>query len=57
MLVLQNTDLLIFMLPEINFGPAQNTKLHIILLYEVVRTNTGGPKIHNTDEARATSVF
>ena len=54
--MVQNTDLLIIILPKINFGPAQNTKLHVSLLCQVVQI-TGGPKIQNTDGAPATSVF
>ena len=34
-------------IPKINFGLAQNTKLHVSLLCQVVQ-NTGGPKIQNT---------
>ena len=49
-LVVQNTDLLISILPEINI------KLHVNLLCQVVQ-NPGGPKLQNTDGARATSVF
>ena len=51
--VVQNTDLLIIILPKINLGPAQSSKLHVSLLCQVVQ-NTGGPKIQNTDAAQAT---
>ena len=54
--MVQNTDVLIFILPKINFGPAQNTKLHVNLLCQLVQT-TGGPQIQNTDGDRATSVL
>ena len=55
-LVVQNADLLIIILSKISCGLAQNTKLHVSPLCQVVQ-NTGGPKIENTDGARATSVF
>ena len=51
-LVVQNTDLLIIILPKIDFDPAQNTKLHLSLLCQFVQ-NTGGPEIQNTDGARS----
>ena len=55
-LVVQNTDIRMFILPKINFGPAQETVLHVNELCLVVQ-NTSGPKIQNTDGAQATSVF
>jgi hypothetical protein len=55
-LVVQNTQSLCFILPEINFGPAQVTRFHENLLRQVVQ-KTGGTKIQNTDGAQATSVF
>ena len=54
--VAPNTDWLIVTPAKINFDPAQTTKLHVNLFGPVVQ-NTARPKIQNTDEARATSVF
>jgi hypothetical protein len=55
-LVVRNNGLLVCILPEINFGLAQNTNLHLDVMCQVVQ-NTGVPKIQNTDGARATSVI
>ena len=54
-LVVQSTDLFMLMLPKIHLGPAQNTKLHVNVLGQVVQ-NSGSSKIYNTDGARATPV-
>ena len=49
-LVVQNTDLLIIILPKINFGPAQNTKLHVSLLCQVVQNTY--KKVKKTEARR-----